>query len=160
MFREQLQRTFNNDLIRAMASAPVQRAQSLRNINDGGPEEIDEEDEEDTSATSQADDQSQQAEEEEEDKDEDEEEEEDDAAASDVDQTEINRTWIKGLDANYPLKTYYKHIKKNLQIVIGSERIPTRKYPKWSENLYATFKRLTAAVPEMLFVYQNLGLDE
>lgn len=61
---------------------------------------------------------------------------------------------------NYPLKTYYKHIKKNLQIVLGSERIPTRKYPKWSENLYITFKKLTAVVPEINFIYQNLGLDE
>ena len=152
LFREQLQRTFNNDLIRAMASNPYQRAKSISKINDGIPE--DEEEDDDASAASQTDDDDAQQnnQEEEDEKDEDEDEGADDEV-SDEQQIEINRTWIKGLDVNYPLKTYYKHIKKNLQIVLGSERIPTRKYPKWSENLYSTFKRLTAAVPEILFVY-------
>ena len=64
------------------------------------------------------------------------------------------------MDICYPLKTYYKHLKKNILIVLNSERISSRKYPKWSENLYETFKKLSAAVPEIMFAYQMLGLDE
>lgn len=56
-----------------------------------------------------------------------------------ADQEEINIKWIKGLSVNYPLNTYYKQIKKCIQILLGSERVPTRQYPKWSENLYKTF---------------------
>ena len=73
---------------------------------------------------------------------------------------EINRAWIKSLDINYPLKTYYKAIKKNLQIVLNSERIPSRQYPKWSENLFKTFTSVAKLVPEMNFIYMDLGLDE
>lgn len=96
-----------------MANAPVQRAASLKKINDGAIEE-DEAEDDDTSATSEIGDDQSQAQDEEE---KDEEENEDEGEAEEVDeaeQFEINRTWIKGLDTNYPLKTYYKHIKKNL----------------------------------------------
>lgn len=72
----------------------------------------------------------------------------------------MNRTWIKGLSVNYLLNTYYKTLKKNLQIMLGSERIPTRQYPKWSDNLYQTFKKLSPAVPEINFVYSELDLNE
>ena len=104
-------------MIKAMASAPVQRTQSLKKINDGVAEE-EEEEEDDTSATSEAGDDTSQAQEEE-DKDEDEDEGEgENEDVDDVDQVEINRIWIKGLDVNYPLKTYYKYIKKNLLILM------------------------------------------
>ena len=87
------------------------------------------------------------------------EEEDEDEPVGDIDQGEIDRTWIKGLGVNYPLKTYYKNLKKNLQIILNSERIPTRAYPKWSDNLFQTFKKLSSTVPEIQFVFQNLGLD-
>lgn len=64
-----------------------------------------------------------------------------------IDQIEIDRNWIKNLGMNYPLKTYYKHLKRAIQIILGSERIPTRQYPKWSENLYRTFLKLNDCVP-------------
>lgn len=59
-----------------------------------------------------------------------------------VDQREINNNWIKALDRNYPLKTYYKALKKNLLILLDSERIDSRTYPTWSENLFETFHNL------------------
>ena len=103
-------------------------------------------------------------EEEEENKDEEdennEEEEIDEDAVEDVNQEEINRNWIKALDINYPLKTYYKHLKNSLQILLGSERIPSRQYPSWSENLFKTFKRLSDAHPEIQCIYMNLNIDE
>lgn len=55
-----------------------------------------------------------------------------DAAEEEIDQKSINRTWIKALNANYPCFTYYKSLKKNILIILNSERIETRKYPKWS----------------------------
>lgn len=76
-----------------------------------------------------------------------------------VDQEIINRQWIKSLDCNYPLRVYYKNFKKNLLIILGSERISSRRYPAWSNNLYLTFQKLTACVHEIYFVYQNCGLD-
>jgi len=44
--------------------------------------------------------------------------------------------------------------------VLGSERITTRNYPKWSQNLFKTFVKLTDCVPNIKFVYTNLNLDE
>lgn len=78
----------------------------------------------------------------------------------DLDQIEISRNWIKALGCNYPLKTYYKHMKKNLLIVLGSERIHSKHYPKWSENLFHTFCKVKKLVPEMQYLFQDLGLDE
>ena len=67
---------------------------------------------------------------------------------------------MEGLSVNYPLYTYYKNLKTNFKIILGSDKIPDKEYPKWSENVSETFTELTKAVPEMMLVYQDLGLDE
>ena len=122
------------------STSGLKKTKTIKQINEEGPgiEVEDEDEEEDTSVGDSSSVQGQ-----EEEKEEDDDEEDVDDEESDVDQWAINMNWIKALDCNYPLKTYYKHVKKNLQIVIGSERIPAKKYPKWSENLYSTFKKLT-----------------
>lgn len=75
-------------------------------------------------------------------------------------QAEIDTAWIKALAINYPLNTYYKYLKRTLLFVLQSEHVTGQKRPRWSEDLYLTFRKLTSAVPEMLVVYQSLGLDE
>lgn len=76
-----------------------------------------------------------------------------------VDQKTIDRTYIKALvGCNHPLQTYYKSLKNNLLIIFNSERIASRKYPKWSENLFDTFTKLNTCVPELHFVFQECGL--
>ena len=77
-----------------------------------------------------------------------------------IDQKEVNKHWIKALNCNYPCYTYYKNLKKNLLIILNSERIATRKYPKWSENLFDTFMKLASCVPEISFIFQELGLNQ
>jgi len=77
-----------------------------------------------------------------------------------IDQKKIDRVWIKDMDRNYPCWTYYKTLKKNLLIILNSERIATRKYPKWSEDLFSTFSKLTNCVPEINYLYQELGLNQ
>ena len=84
----------------------------------------------------------------------------DEEEEEEVDQNAIDRTWIKALDRNYPCWTYYKCLKKDLLIILNSERIATRKYPKWSENLFETFTKLNTVVPEINFLFQDLGLTE
>lgn len=71
----------------------------------------------------------------------------------DVDQLAIDQAWIDGLSVNYPLYTYYKNLKTNFKIILGSDKIPEKMYPKWSENVSETFTELTKAVPEMNLVY-------
>ena len=77
-----------------------------------------------------------------------------------VDQESIDRSWIKKLNINYPCWTYYKTLKKNLLIILQSERIETRKYPKWSENLFSTFSKLKSCVPEIYCVFHEHSLNE
>lgn len=149
LFREQLQRTFSNDLIKAMSCKKGPKVARLDTINNKsqisnastvGVDDDDDDDDESIHTEDEVPDEEEKKEEEDDDNDNDDEEEAN--PDDDIDQVEINRNWIKALDVNYPLKTYYKNIKKNLQIVLGSERIPSRQYPKWSENLYVTFKKV------------------
>ena len=44
----------------------------------------------------------------------------------DVDQLAIDQAWIDGLSVNYPLYTYYKNLKTNFKIILGSDKIPEK----------------------------------
>ena len=55
-----------------------------------------------------------------------------------VDQDEIDKAWINGLHANFPLETYYKTLKGSLKVLLGVEGLPN--YPEWSGKLFETFK--------------------
>ena len=48
------------------------------------------------------------------------------------DQEAIDKAWIKSLNINYPLHSYYKFLKRSISIVLGSHRIATHAYPDWS----------------------------
>ena len=109
----------------------LSRSISKKNEADDADEGVDDDNTEDNQEDETIDTIDQPEEEEEENKEEEEEEnneeeEIDEDAVPDVNQEEINRNWIKALDINYPLKTYYKHLKNSLQILLGSERIPSR----------------------------------
>ncbi len=85
-------------------------------------------------------------------------EQSEDNVPDEVNQREINNAWIKQLDRNYPLKTYYKALKKNILILLASERICSRKYPEWSEDLYNTITQVAEYVPEIKSVIIDLGI--
>ena len=48
-----------------------------------------------------------------------------------------------------------------MQVILASDKIKTKELPPWfAEGCFTTFRKLTKIIPEMLFVYQNLGLSE
>ena len=62
---------------------------------------------------------------------------------------------------NWPLECYYKAIKSSIQVILASDKIRNRELPPWfSDGCFITYRKLTKIIPEVLFVYQNLGLTE
>ena len=165
LFREQISSTLNDRVVQSLSKKTIARANS--DVDTSQVQSEAEENDDDDATDDQ--------EEEEEKNDGDDGEEEEDALKKahaeaegaqdeeeeeEIDQNTIDRTWIKALDRNYPCWTYYKCLKKDLLIILNSERIATRKYPKWSENLFETFTKLNTVVPEINFLFQDLGLTE
>jgi len=80
---------------------------------------------------------------------------------AETDQEAIDHLWIKGIKTNWPLECYYKSVKSTIQVILASDKIKNKELPPWySEGCFTTFRKLTKIIPEMLFVYQNLGLSE
>jgi len=168
LFREQIESTLNSTVMKSLASKAIVR--DTTQMTDAESTQVDEEDDDDD-ATSDAPTEDDEETKEEEDGDDGEaeenertealeQEEEGEATEEEVDQKVIDRAWIKQCDRNYPSWTYYKNLKKNLLIMLNSERISSRKYPKWSENLFETFIKLNVVIPELNFLFQDLGLSE
>ena len=77
-----------------------------------------------------------------------------------TDQVIIDETFMTQLSQNWPLKCYYKTLKRSIQVTLGSEKVPSKLVPKWRKEVYTTFRKLTSIVAEMNYVYQSLGLSE
>ena len=61
----------------------------------------------------------------------------------------------------WPLERYYKSVKRSIQVILASDRIKNKELPPWfDDGCYVTYRKLTQIIPEILFVYQNLGLSE
>ena len=76
-------------------------------------------------------------------------------------QAEIDATFMANIKMCWPLERYYKSVKRSIQVILASDRIQNKELPPWfSDGCYMTYRKLTQIIPEILFVYQNLGLSE
>ena len=61
---------------------------------------------------------------------------------------------------NWPLKCYFRTLKRSILVTLGADKIPSREVPKWRKEVFQTFRKLTQIVPEINYVYTELGLSE
>ena len=45
-------------------------------------------------------------------------------------------------------------------MTLGADRVPPKLVPKWRKEVFQTFMKLTRIVPEINYVYTELGLSE
>ena len=76
-------------------------------------------------------------------------------------QAEIDVQFMANIKICWPLERYYKSVKRSIQVILASDRIQNKELPPWySDGCFMTYRKLTQIIPEILFVYQNLGLNE
>ena len=76
-------------------------------------------------------------------------------------QAEIDTQFMANIKICWPLERYYKSVKRSIQVILASDRIQNKELPPWySDGCSMTYRKLTQIIPEIQFVYLNLGLNE
>lgn len=53
-----------------------------------------------------------------------------------TDQNLIDDAFIKQLSLNWPLKCYFRTLKRSILVTLGADKIPSKEVPKWRKEVF------------------------